>query len=154
MEYNIFSLPETIDVHACHWILWNVVCNSNCLKEKSFVSIDDFSSVAESHSNLIWIDNQFRSSFHFDPKRNNLKRSSYSNFLLFLSEHNFSIYSASTTAASSIAASLYGMNWHRKSGISISSLLDLLKDLTGVEKVIKNDTPRNLWHFFHISISR
>lgn len=28
------------------------------------------------------------------------------------------------------------MNWHRKSGISISSLLDLLKDLTGVEKVI------------------
>ncbi|XP_031624692.1 G1/S-specific cyclin-D2 [Contarinia nasturtii] len=49
-------------------------------------------------------------------------------------EHNFSIYSASTTAASSIAASLYGMNWHRKSGISISSLLDMLKDLTGVEK--------------------
>ncbi|XP_055300323.1 G1/S-specific cyclin-D2 [Sitodiplosis mosellana] len=49
-------------------------------------------------------------------------------------EHNFSIYSASTTAASSIAASLYGMDWHIKSGISISSLLDLLKDLTGVEK--------------------
>lgn len=27
------------------------------------------------------------------------------------------------------------MDWHRKSGISISLLLDMLKDLTGVEKV-------------------
>lgn len=57
-------------------------------------------------------------------------------FFLLFSEHNFSIYSASTTAASSIAASLYGMHWHTKAGISISSLLDMLKDLTGVEKVI------------------
>lgn len=56
-------------------------------------------------------------------------------FFRFISEHKFSIYSASTTAAASIAASLYGMHWHSKSGISISSLLDMLKDLTGVEKV-------------------
>lgn len=52
-----------------------------------------------------------------------------------ISEHNFSIYSASTTAASSIAASLYGMHWHLNAGISISALLDMLKELTGVEKV-------------------
>lgn len=56
-------------------------------------------------------------------------------FISFVSEHNFSIYSASTTAASSIAASLYGMHWHLNAGISISALLDMLKDLTGVEKV-------------------
>lgn len=40
------------------------------------------------------------------------------------------------------------MNWHRKSGISISTLLDLLKDLTGVEKVIKLTLSLNLILFY------
>uniref|UniRef100_A0A1B0B6I6 Cyclin C-terminal domain-containing protein n=1 Tax=Glossina palpalis gambiensis TaxID=67801 RepID=A0A1B0B6I6_9MUSC len=33
-------------------------------------------------------------------------------------EHNFSVYTASTIAASSIAAALSGLNWHLRTGLS------------------------------------
>uniref|UniRef100_A0A336K757 CSON011294 protein n=1 Tax=Culicoides sonorensis TaxID=179676 RepID=A0A336K757_CULSO len=49
-------------------------------------------------------------------------------------EHYFSIYSASTIAAGSIAASLVGLNWHARTNTKIQKLLDMLTDLTGVEQ--------------------
>ncbi|KAL5276237.1 CCND3 family protein [Megaselia abdita] len=49
-------------------------------------------------------------------------------------EHSFSIYSASTIAASSIAAALSGLHWHLRTGRDLRYLLDTLTDLTGVEQ--------------------
>ncbi|XP_055615131.1 G1/S-specific cyclin-D2 [Toxorhynchites rutilus septentrionalis] len=49
-------------------------------------------------------------------------------------EHYFSNYSASTVAASSIAASLSGLKWDLRSGKSIRYLVDRFTDLTGVEQ--------------------
>ncbi|XP_055587920.1 G1/S-specific cyclin-D2 [Uranotaenia lowii] len=49
-------------------------------------------------------------------------------------EHYFSNYSASTVAASSIAASLGGLKWHLRSGQSFSELVNRFTDLTGVEQ--------------------
>lgn len=56
-------------------------------------------------------------------------------FFRFLLEHYFSIYSASTIAAASIAAALSGLNWHLRSGQKLRHLLDLLTDLTSIEQV-------------------
>lgn len=56
-------------------------------------------------------------------------------FFLLLSEHHFSMYSASTIAASSIAAALSGLNWHLRTGQNLRYLLNLLTDLTSVEQV-------------------
>lgn len=47
-------------------------------------------------------------------------------------EHYFSNYTASTVAASSIAASLSGLKWHLRSGQSIHHLINRFTDLTGV----------------------
>lgn len=49
-------------------------------------------------------------------------------------EHYFSNYSASTVAASSIAASLSGLKWDLRSGKSISYLVNRFTDLTGIEQ--------------------
>lgn len=49
-------------------------------------------------------------------------------------EHYFSNYSASTVAASSIAASLSGLKWDLRSGQSIHHLINRFTDLTGVEQ--------------------
>ncbi|XP_058444087.1 G1/S-specific cyclin-D2 [Malaya genurostris] len=49
-------------------------------------------------------------------------------------EHNFLKYTASTMAASSIAASLSGLRWDLRSGRSIKYLVDRFTDLTGVEQ--------------------
>ncbi|XP_036227655.2 G1/S-specific cyclin-D2 isoform X1 [Bactrocera oleae] len=49
-------------------------------------------------------------------------------------EHYFSIYTASTIAAASIAAALSGLNWHLRSGQKLRHLLDLLTDLTSIEQ--------------------
>lgn len=49
-------------------------------------------------------------------------------------EHYFSNYTASTVAASSIAASLSGLRWDLRSGKSISYLVNRFTDLTGVEQ--------------------
>ncbi|XP_028898561.2 G1/S-specific cyclin-D2 isoform X1 [Zeugodacus cucurbitae] len=49
-------------------------------------------------------------------------------------EHYFSIYSASTIAAASIAAALSGLNWHLRTGQKLRHLLDLLTDLTSIEQ--------------------
>ncbi|XP_058821164.1 G1/S-specific cyclin-D2 [Topomyia yanbarensis] len=46
----------------------------------------------------------------------------------------FSKYTASTVAASSIAASLSGLKWDLRSGQSLSYLVDRFTDLTGVEQ--------------------
>lgn len=60
----------------------------------------------------------------------------YFNFLLlFLAEHDFSIYPASNIAASAIAASLSGLNWHVRSRISIYDLVDKLAELSESESV-------------------
>lgn len=56
-------------------------------------------------------------------------------FLSSFPEHSFSIYSASTIAASSIAAALSGLHWHLRTGRDLRYLLDTLTDLTGVEQV-------------------
>lgn len=45
------------------------------------------------------------------------------------------MYSASTIAASSIAAALSGLNWHLRTGQNLRYLLNLLTDLTSVEQV-------------------
>lgn len=50
-------------------------------------------------------------------------------------EHNFFVYSSSNIAASSIAASLNGMNWHRRTGITSMELYNLLTDWTGLKQV-------------------
>ncbi|EDV99863.1 GH12170 [Drosophila grimshawi] len=47
-------------------------------------------------------------------------------------EHRFSKYTSSTIAASSIAASISGLNWHLGTGHNIHFLLSLLTDLTSV----------------------
>lgn len=47
------------------------------------------------------------------------------------------MYSASTIAASSIAAALSGLNWHLRTGQNLRYLLNLLTDLTSVEQVRK-----------------
>lgn len=52
-----------------------------------------------------------------------------------VAEHNFFMYSSSTIAASSIAASLNGMHWHIRTGIQFIDLLNRLTALTGVEQV-------------------
>ncbi|XP_067641074.1 G1/S-specific cyclin-D2 [Eurosta solidaginis] len=49
-------------------------------------------------------------------------------------EHYFSIYSASTIAAASIAAALSGLNWHLRTGYKLRHLLNLLTDLTSIEQ--------------------
>lgn len=49
-------------------------------------------------------------------------------------EHYFSNYTASTVAASSIAASLSGLKWDLRSGQSISYLVNRFTDLTGIEQ--------------------
>ncbi|KAG4065479.1 hypothetical protein HA402_009040 [Bradysia odoriphaga] len=49
-------------------------------------------------------------------------------------EHNFFVYSSSNIAASSIAASLNGMNWHRRTGITSMDLYNLLTDWTGLKQ--------------------
>ncbi|XP_054727368.1 uncharacterized protein LOC129237026 [Anastrepha obliqua] len=49
-------------------------------------------------------------------------------------EHYFSIYSASTIAAASIAAALSGLNWHLRTGLKLRHLLNLLTDLTSIEQ--------------------
>ncbi|XP_036319100.1 G1/S-specific cyclin-E2 [Rhagoletis pomonella] len=49
-------------------------------------------------------------------------------------EHYFSIYSASTIAAASIAAALGGLNWHLRTGQKLRHLLNLLTDLTSIEQ--------------------
>lgn len=49
-------------------------------------------------------------------------------------EHYFSNYTASTVAASSIAASLSGLKWDLRSGQSIPHLINRFTDLTGVEQ--------------------
>ena len=55
--------------------------------------------------------------------------------IYLFAEHDFSTYSASNIAASSIAASLSGLNWHVKSRISIYDLMDKLAELTESESV-------------------
>lgn len=45
------------------------------------------------------------------------------------------MYSPSTIAASSIAASLTGLKWHLRSGTTIKQLLNSFTDLTGVNQV-------------------
>lgn len=54
---------------------------------------------------------------------------------MFILEHYFTIYSASTVAASSIAASLVGLKWDIRTNTKVRHLLDLLTDLTGIEQV-------------------
>lgn len=54
-------------------------------------------------------------------------------------EHYFSIYSASTIAASSIAAALSGLNWHLRTGKNLRYLLNQLTDLTSVEQDYLHD---------------
>lgn len=49
-------------------------------------------------------------------------------------EHYFSIYSASTIAASSIAAAMNGLNWHLHTGNNLRYLFNLLTDLTSVQQ--------------------
>ncbi|XP_065075416.1 G1/S-specific cyclin-D2 [Ochlerotatus camptorhynchus] len=49
-------------------------------------------------------------------------------------EHYFSNYTASTVAASSIAAALSGLKWDLRSGKSISYLVNRFTDLTGIEQ--------------------
>lgn len=49
-------------------------------------------------------------------------------------EHYFSNYTASTVAASSIAASLSGLKWDLRSGQSIGYLVNKFTDLTGIEQ--------------------
>lgn len=56
-------------------------------------------------------------------------------FVALFSEHDFSIYSASNIAASAIAASLSGLNWHVRSRISIYDLVDKLAELSEADSV-------------------
>lgn len=58
--------------------------------------------------------------------------------VFFFAEHNFYMFSASTIAAASIAASLNGMNWHMRTGIQYDDLLQRLAALTGVKQVRGN----------------
>ncbi|CRL04808.1 CLUMA_CG017861, isoform A [Clunio marinus] len=48
-------------------------------------------------------------------------------------QHDFSIYSASNIAASAVAASLIGLSWHNRSGISKFDLVDKLAELSESE---------------------
>lgn len=50
-------------------------------------------------------------------------------------EHKFTKYSASTIAASSIAAAMSGLKWDLCTGHNIQFLLNLLTDLTSVGQV-------------------
>lgn len=72
-------------------------------------------------------------------------------FLCLFAEHDFSIYSASNIAASSIAASLSGLNWHVKSRISIYDLVDKLAELSDSESVSWNDFYAMCWHNFSLT---
>lgn len=45
------------------------------------------------------------------------------------------MFSASTIAAASIAASLNGMNWTMRTGIQYAELLQRLTEMTGVKQV-------------------
>lgn len=60
---------------------------------------------------------------------------SVSLYLTQFAEHTFYMFSASTIAAASIAASLNGMNWHMRTGIQYIDLLQRLTALTGVKQV-------------------
>ncbi|XP_070491834.1 G1/S-specific cyclin-D2 [Chironomus tepperi] len=63
-----------------------------------------------------------------DPEK--IRKHAQAFISLAVREHDFSIYSASNIAASSIAASLSGLNWHSKSRISIYDLVDKLAELS------------------------
>ncbi|XP_016995332.2 G1/S-specific cyclin-D2 [Drosophila takahashii] len=54
-------------------------------------------------------------------------------------EHKFAKFSASTIAASSIAASMNGLKWHLRSGHNLHFLLSLMTDLTSVEQAQVQD---------------
>lgn len=57
-------------------------------------------------------------------------------------EHNFYMFSASTIAAASIAASLNGMNWNMRTGIQYGDLLNRLTALMGGKQVSGGDRQR------------
>lgn len=59
-------------------------------------------------------------------------------FFVHFPEHDFSIYPASNIAASAIAASLSGLNWHVRSHISIYDLVDKLAELSESESVSRS----------------
>ncbi|XP_055910733.1 G1/S-specific cyclin-D2 isoform X2 [Eupeodes corollae] len=63
-------------------------------------------------------------------------------------EHYFSIYSASTIAASSIAAALSGLNWHLRTGKNLRYLLNQLTDLTSVEQDYLQDCMSRMEQIF------
>lgn len=55
--------------------------------------------------------------------------------IFYSAEHKFTKYSASTIAASSIAAAMSGLKWDLCTGHNIQFLLNLLTDLTSVGQV-------------------
>jgi len=56
-------------------------------------------------------------------------------FIEYSTEHKFANYTASTIAASSIAASVTGLKWDLSNDQNFNFLLNLLTDLTSVEQV-------------------
>jgi len=66
-----------------------------------------------------------------DPEK--IRKHAQAFISLAVREHDFSIYTASNIAASAVAASLSGLNWHGKSRISIYDLQDKLADLSESE---------------------
>lgn len=63
-----------------------------------------------------------------DPDK--IRKHSQAFISLAAREHDFSMYTPSNIAASAIAASLSGLNWHTKSRISIYDLVDKLAELS------------------------
>lgn len=69
-----------------------------------------------------------------DISKEKVRQHSQAFIWLTAKEHCFSEFSASTIAASSIAAALSGLNWHLRTGTDLNSLLNRLTDLIGVEQ--------------------
>ncbi|KAM7349062.1 cyclin D [Cochliomyia hominivorax] len=129
-ELLVFYTDNSI--HKADLIKWELYVLSRLGWDLSCVTPLDF-------LELLLIRLPIRSSKFPDLDLDKVRQHAQAFISLAAKEHHFSMYSASTIAASSIAAALSGLNWHLRTGQNLRYLLNLLTDLTSVEQDYLHD---------------
>ncbi|XP_073834341.1 cyclin D [Musca autumnalis] len=124
-ELLVFYTDNSI--HKADLIKWELFVLSRLGWDLSCVTPLDF-------LELLLIRLPIRSADYPDLDVDKVRQHAQAFISLAAKEHHFSMYSASTIAASSIAAALSGLNWHLRTGQNLRHLLNLLTDLTSVEQ--------------------
>ncbi|XP_061387950.1 uncharacterized protein LOC133323011 [Musca vetustissima] len=124
-ELLVFYTDNSI--HKADLIKWELFVLSRLGWDLSCVTPLDF-------LELLLIRLPIRSADYPDLDVDKVRQHAQAFISLAAKEHHFSMYSASTIAASSIAAALSGLNWHLRTGQNLRYLLNLLTDLTSVEQ--------------------